>query len=170
VLGNVVMILKAIVVGVVRLTVVEHWVVRFTVVGGDVVVLAIVVVDWFVVVRIVAVLWLVVGDVSEVMMLVLNIVLVVGGVNWQVLVVNLLMLGVVGDHVRVIMVFEVLMTVLTGSRFVMVISIVVNGLLRLLLFLLLGGLRLSGSRWLGGGSSSFVVLVIDGVAAFRERR
>ncbi len=90
VLGNVVVILIAIVVGVVRLTVVEHWVVRFTVVGGDVVVLAIVVVDWFVVVRIVAVLWLVVGDVSEVMMLVLNIVLVVGGVNWQVLVVNLL--------------------------------------------------------------------------------
>ena len=169
-LGNVVMILKAIVVGVVRLTVVEHWVVRFTVVGGDVVVLAIVVVDWFVVVRIVAVLWLVVGDVSEVMMLVLNIVLVVGGVNWQVLVVNLLMLGVVGDHVRVIMVFEVLMTVLTGSRFVMVISIVVNGLLRLLLFLLLGGFRLSGGRWLGGSSRSFVVLVIDGVAAFRERR
>lgn len=129
------------------------WVARLTVVSRDVVGLL---VNWLVVLRIVGVLWLVVSDVS-----------VVGVV---VLVVNLLVLGVVGAHVRIIWVDEVLVAVFVGAGHVMVISVgVVNGnSLWLLLLLLCGSLSL-GSTCLGGGSGgSSVIVVIDGMTAFRE--
>lgn len=132
------------------------WVARLTVVSRDVVGLL---VNWLVVLRIVGVLWLVVSDVSV--------------VSVVVLVVNLLVLGVVGAHVRIIWVDEVLVAVFVGAGHVMVISVgVVNGnSLWLLLLLLCGSLSL-GSTCLGGGSGgsggSSVIVVIDGMTAFRE--
>ena len=135
--------------------VVVDWVARLTVVSRDVVDLF--VVNWLVVLRIVGVLWLVMCDVSE-----------VSGVDGQLLVVNVLV-GVVGAHMRIIWIDEVLVAVFMSAWDVMVISVgVVNGdNLWLLLFLLCRSLGF-GSSWLRGGSWGSIIVVVEGMAAFRE--
>ena len=135
--------------------VVVDWVARLTVVSRDVVDLF--VVNWLVVLRIVGVLWLVMCDVSE-----------VSGVDGQLLVVNVLV-GVVGAHMRIIWIDEVLVAVFMSAWDVMVISVgVVNGdNLWLLLFLLCRSLGF-GSSWLRGGSWGSIIVVVKGMAAFRE--
>ena len=147
-----VMLLVAVLVD--RLVVVD-WVARLTVVSRDVVDLF--VVNWLVVLRIVGVLWLVMCDVSE-----------VSGVDGQLLVVNVLV-GVVGAHMRIIWIDEVLVAVFMSAWDVMVISVgVVNGdNLWLLLFLLCRSLGF-GSSWLRGGSWGSIIVVLEGMAAFRE--
>ena len=103
------------------------------------------------------VLWLVMCDVSE-----------VSGVDGQLLVVNVLV-GVVGAHMRIIWIDEVLVAVFMSAWDVMVISVgVVNGdNLWLLLFLLCRSLGF-GSSWLRGGSWGSIIVVLEGMAAFRE--
>ena len=135
--------------------VVVDWVARLTVVSRDVVDLF--VVNWLVVLRIVGVLWLVMCDVSE-----------VSGVDGQLLVVNVLV-GVVGAHMRIIWIDEVLVAVFMSAWDVMVISVgVVNGdNFWLLLFLLCRSLGF-GSSWLRGGSWGSIIVVVEGMAAFRE--
>ena len=135
--------------------VVVDWVARLTVVSRDVVDLF--VVNWLVVLRIVGVLWLVMCDVSE-----------VSGVDGQLLVVNVLV-GVVGAHMRIIWIDEVLVAVFMSAWDVMVISVgVVNGdNLWLLLFLLCRSLGF-GCSWLRGGSWGSIIVVVEGMAAFRE--
>ena len=135
--------------------VVVDWVARLTVVSRDVVDLF--VVNWLVVLRIVGVLWLVMCDVSE-----------VSGVDGQLLVVNVLV-GVVGAHMRIIWIDEVLVAVFMSAWDVMVISVgVVNGdNFWLLLFLLCRSLGF-GSSWLRGGSWGSIIVVVKGMAAFRE--
>ena len=135
--------------------VVVDWVARLTVVSRDVVDLF--VVNWLVVLRIVGVFWLVMRDVSE-----------VSGVDGQLLVVNVLV-GVVGAHMRIIWIDEVLVAVFMSAWDVMVISVrVVNGdNLWLLLFLLCRSLGF-GSSWLRGGSWGSIIVVVEGMAAFRE--
>ena len=135
--------------------VVVDWVARLTVVSRDVVDLFLV--NWLVVLRIVGVLWLVMCDVSE-----------VSGVDGQLLVVNVLV-GVVGAHMRIIWIDEVLVAVFMSAWDVMVISVgVVNGdNLWLLLFLLCRSLGF-GSSWLRGGSWGSIIVVVEGMAAFRE--
>ena len=135
--------------------VVVDWVARLTVVSRDVVDLFLV--NWLVVLRIVGVLWLVMCDVSE-----------VSGVDGQLLVVNVLV-GVVGAHMRIIWIDEVLVAVFMSAWDVMVISVgVVNGdNFWLLLFLLCRSLGF-GSSWLRGGSWGSIIVVVKGMAAFRE--
>ena len=135
--------------------VVVDWVARLTVVSRDVVDLFLV--NWLVVLRIVGVLWLVMCDVSE-----------VSGVDGQLLVVNVLV-GVVGAHMRIIWIDEVLVAVFMSAWDVMVISVgVVNGdNFWLLLFLLCRSLGF-GSSWLRGGSWGSIIVVVEGMAAFRE--